>query len=172
MKDNVAIKEPESKVELKEGLKRLDLKTRHLFDMVVHLNTPVVVGETPKGNRQILLGEGGEFKGDRLEGVILPHGADWFLIRKDGVGELDVRVVLQTKDGSLIYMNSTGFLHYPKEKARCVLSGSASPEEYYLREKTVFETSADNYQWLNSIVVVGTGWYQPGAVGMSLYEIQ
>ena len=154
------------------ALKTIPLKTRHLFDMVVYLNEPLQIGRVPKGNRQILLGEGGEFKGDRLEGIVLPHGADWFLVRDDGVGELDVRVVLQTKDNARIYMSSTGYLHYPREKAKRVLSGAASPEEYYLREKTVFETSADKYGWLNSIVVVGTGWYKPGSVGMSIYELE
>lgn len=158
--------------DLKTSLRTLELSTEHLFDMVVKLETPVVVGDTPKGNRQILVGEGGEFQGKRMQGVILPNGADWFLIRSDGVGELDVRVILQTIDNEKIYMNSTGFLHYPREKAKEVLSGKARPEDYYLREKTVFETSSEKYGWLNSIVAVGTGWYQPGRVGMSIYEIK
>lgn len=161
-----------AKDELNHSLKTLDLMTEHLFDMVVNLRSPLVVGNTPKGNRQILVGEGGEFQGKRLQGIILPHGADWFLIRPDGVGELDVRVLLQTTDNEKIYMNSTGFLHYPREAAKKVLSGKAEPSEYYLREKTVFETGSEKYSWLNSIVAVGTGWYQPGKVGMSIYEIK
>lgn len=163
---NSGVEEPMS------SLRTLDLKTEHLFDMVVILQTPIVVGATPKGNRQILVGEGGEFQGKRIQGIILPNGADWFLVRADGVGELDVRVVLQTHDNEKIYMSSTGFLHYPLDKAKKVLSGKAKAEEYYLREKTVFETSAKKYDWLNSIVAVGTGWYQPGKVGMSIYEIK
>jgi len=150
----------------------LPLQTRHLFDMVVYLRDPLQLGQVPKGNRQILLGEGGEFRGEQMEGVVLPHGADWFLIRNDGVGELDVRVVLQTRDNARIYMKSTGYLHYPKEKAKSVLSGTASPSDYYLREQTAFETSATKYAWLNAIVAVGTGWYKPGSVGMSIYELK
>lgn len=153
-------------------LKTLDLETRHIFDMMVHLQAPLDVGGTPKGNRQILIGDRGVFRGERLEGTILPNGADWFLVRPDGVGELDVRVVLRTEDDELIYMRSEGFLKYSSEMAKAVLSGTADPADYYFRERTVFETGSQKYGWLNSIVAVGTGWYQPGMVGMSIYEIE
>lgn len=155
-----------------EFLKTLDLETEHLFDMMVHLQEPLDIGGTPKGNRQILIGDRGVFKGARLEGAILPNGADWFLVRPDGIGELDVRVVLRSNDDELIYMRSEGFLKYSREMARAVLSGTAKPEDYYFRERTVFETGSEKYGWLNSIVAVGTGWYQPGMVGMSIYEIK
>lgn len=153
-------------------LKTLDLETTHLFDMMVHLQDPLDVGATPKGSRQILIGDRGVFKGERLEGIILPNGADWFLVRPDGVGELDVRVVLRTDDEELIYMRSEGFLKYTREMAKTVLSGTADPSDYYFRERTVFETGSEKYNWLNSIVAIGTGWYQPGMVGMSIYEIR
>jgi uncharacterized protein DUF3237 len=153
-------------------LKTLDLETQHVFDMMVHLQIPLDVGSTPKGNRQILIGDHGVFKGGRLEGRILPNGADWFLVRPDGVGELDVRLVLRTDDEELIYMRSKGFLKYSREMAKAVLSGTAEPSDYYFRERTVFETGSEKYGWLNSVVAVGTGWYRPGMVGMSIYEIR
>jgi hypothetical protein len=156
----------------KDPLKTLALASEHLFDMVVYLEQPMDVGNTPKGNRQVLLGSGGKFEGTRLKGEILPNGADWYLTRPDGVGELDVRVTLRTDDGELIYMQSKGFLRYAREVARRVLSGTADPDEYYLRESTTFETGSSRYQWLNSIVAVGVGWYGPSMVGMSIYEVK
>ena len=153
-------------------LRTLELRTEHLFDMIVELQQPLVIGDTPKGNRQILLGNGGIFTGTRLRGDILPGGADWYLTRPDGVGELDVRVTLRTHDHATIYMRSEGFLHYPRKLAREVLSGNADPDDYYLRERTRFETAADSYGWLNSIIGIGVGWYEPGSVGMSIYEIK
>lgn len=153
-------------------LKTLDLETAHLFDMMVHLNEPIDVGATPKGNRQILVGNEGCFEGERLKGTILPNGADWFLVRPDGIGELDVRVVLQTHDCELIYMQSQGFLKFDPKITKAVFSGTADPSDYYFRERTIFETGSENYGWLNSVVAVGTGWYKPGMVGMSIYEIK
>ncbi len=153
-------------------LKTQALVTEHLFDMAIEIRAPLEVGNIPKGNRQILLGDGGEFKGQRMSGEVMPYGADWFLIRSDGVGELDVRVTLKTDGGELIYMQSGGFLSYSREMAKSVFSGTADPSDYYFRERTIFETAADKFNWLNSIVAVGTGWYQPGMVGMSIYEIK
>ena len=151
--------------------RRLALDAKHLFDMVVYLEQPLNLGNIPGGNRQILIGTGGEFSGERLKGRILPHGADWYLTRPDGVGELDVRVTLETDDGELIYMQSQGFLRYAREVAKRVLTGVAEPDEYYLREATRFETASERYGFLNSIVAVGIGWYGAGMVGMSIYEI-
>lgn len=162
----------ESTKEPSSPVKRLGLDTLHLFDMVVHLEKPLNLGNIPKGNRQILIDTGGEFAGERLNGEVLPNGADWYLTRPDGVGELDVRVTLRTDDGELIYMQSKGYLRYAREAAKRVLSGVAEPHEYYLREATTFETASERYGFLNSIVAVGVGWYGPGMVGMSIYEIK
>ena len=161
----------ESAASNETSLKTLALTTRHLFDMVVNLEAPQIVGATPKGNRQILVGKGGAFKGERLSGEILPYGADWYLTRPDGVGELDVRVTLKTADGALIYMRSEGLLKFSREVAKKVLSGAAEPSEYYLRERTLFETGSETYGWLNAIIGIGTGWYVKDQVGMSIYEI-
>lgn len=152
-------------------LRTLSLEIRHLFNMVVDLESPTIVGDTPKGNRQILIGTGGRFQGDRLSGVIRPWGADWYLTRPDGVGELDVRVTLETDDGALIYMRSEGLLKFSREMAKEVLSGKADPADYYLRERSLFETGSDAYAWLNSIIGIGTGWYAGNQVGMSIYEV-
>lgn len=152
--------------------RRLQLHCQHLFDTAVPVLEPLQLGDIPKGNRRIRVGQEGEFNGDRLSGKILPGGTNWFLTRPDGVGELEVRLNLQADDGQLIYMHSEGFLHYPAELAKQVLSGQADASEYYLRERTVFETAAQQYYWLNSIIAVGVGWYQPGLVGMSIYEVK
>jgi len=161
----------ETEVKTGSPLRTLSLSTRHLFDMVVDLDVPLIIGDTPKGNRQILVGTGGEFRGDRLAGRILPHGADWYLTRPDGVGELDVRVTLEAENGALIYMRSEGFLKFEREMAKRVLSGVADPSEYYFRERTLFETESELHLWLNSIIGIGTGWYVKNQVGMSIYEI-
>jgi len=133
---------------------------------------PLEVGDIPKGTRRIRVAKAGEFSGSRLSGKVLSGGTNWFLVRPDGVGELEVRLNLRTVDGALIHMRSEGLLRYPAALAKRVLTGTADPSEYYLRERTVFETAAEQYYWLNSIIAVGVGWYQAGQVGMSIYEIE
>jgi hypothetical protein len=148
------------------------LELEHLFDMTVFLAEPLDLGKTPRGIRQILAGTGGHFEGERLRGEILPGGTDWFLIRPDDVGELDVRMTLETDDGALIYVQSKGFFNFEPAGKKRVFSGSANPSEYYLRERTLLETGSERYAWLNSIVAVGSGWYVPGEVGMSVYALR
>src|SRR3990172_12725545 len=62
-----------------------------LCEMTAQLEPPQMVGQTPQGNRQIFYVQSGTFTGPRLKGDVLPGGGDWFLVRPDGVGELDVR---------------------------------------------------------------------------------
>ena len=66
------------------------------------------LGDTPLGRRRIIGITGGSFAGARLSGRVLPGGADWQLIRADGVAFLDARYTLETADGALIYVNNKG----------------------------------------------------------------
>ena len=39
----------------------------------------------------------------------MPGGADWVILRSDGVMEIDVRITLETHYGALIYLAYTVF---------------------------------------------------------------
>src|SRR5258708_13987418 len=81
-----------------------------LYEISAYLESPMAIGENPHGNRQIAPVAGGSFEGPRLQGKVLPGGADWLLIRPDGVSEIDVRATLQPDDGALIYVTNRGYL--------------------------------------------------------------
>lgn len=57
----------------------------------ITLDEPRDLGDTPRGRRRIVGITGGRFSGERLSGRVLPGGADWQLIRADGVADLDAR---------------------------------------------------------------------------------
>ena len=88
---------------------------QHLYDMTVQLEPPQMIGQTPQGNRQIFYVRSGTFEGPRLKGELLPGGGDWFLLRPDNVGELDVRATLKTHDGALIYATYRGIFSASQE---------------------------------------------------------
>ena len=119
-------------------------------------------GATPFGVRHIdLLGEG-TFEGPRLRGAVLPGGIDQKLIRADGAMTPNVRLVLETDDGALIYMAYTGIRHGSPDVMRRIADGeTVDPSEYYLRNTPYFETAADKYDWLNRTVTVGNGATKP-----------
>ena len=138
----------------------------------ITLDAPLELGETPLGRRRVIPITGGRFLGERLSGTILPGGADWQVIRRDGVAHLDARYTLQTDDGALIYVRNEGYRHGPAEVIARVAAGEAvDPALYYMRTTPWFETGDARYAWLNRVVCVGTGARRPAAVELEFFEV-
>ncbi len=144
-----------------------------LMRVTVALEPARELGDTPLGRRRIIGITGGSFSGPRLAGRILPGGADWQLIRGDGVAFLDARYTLETSDGALIYVNNRGYRHGPKEVLERLARGEdVDPALYYMRATPWFETAAPAYAWLNRIVCVASGARRPLAVELDVYEVK
>lgn len=150
----------------------LELRHEFLCEIVGDLGDPQAIGDTPYGVRVIFPITGGTVQGPRINGEALPFGADWIMLRKDGVGELDVRATIRTEDGALIYVAYRGLLKVaPEVMARVRAGEEVDPGEYYFRTTPVFETGAPQYAWLNQIVAVGVGMTRPGQVRYKVYQI-
>jgi len=131
------------------------------------------LGDSPLGRRRIIPITGGTFRGERLSGRVLPGGADWQVIRSDGVAELDARYTLETEDKALIYVRNFGYRHGPAEVIKRLAAGEpVDPALYYMRTTPRFETGAERYQWLNRIICVGTGARRASAVELDFYEVK
>lgn len=129
------------------------------------------VGAVPAGTRAIAPVSGGVFEGRRLRGRVL-GGADWTLLRSDGVLELDLRLALQTDDGALIAMTSFGYRHGPSEVIAALARGeTVDPASYYFRTTPRFETAAPAYAFLNRILTVASGDRRPTGPIYSIDEI-
>jgi hypothetical protein len=150
----------------------LEPSLRLLYTSTVEVGPPVIVGGTPYGERRIIPIKGGSFAGPRLSGKVLPGGADWQVIRTDGVAELEARYSLETDDGALIYVLNQGIRSGPKEVMERLARGEkVSPSEYYFRTRPVFETGAPKYQWLHGLVTVATGERLADQVIITVYEV-
>jgi uncharacterized protein DUF3237 len=149
------------------------IKTEFLCKIVVTLEPARELGDTPLGRRRIIGITGGEFAGPKLAGRVLPGGADWQLIRADGVAYLDARYTLETSDGALIYVNNKGYRHGPKEViGRLARGEDVDPALYYMRATPWFETSAPKYEWLNRTICVATGARRATAVELEMFELK
>lgn len=150
----------------------LELKSEFLFTLTCTVRRLLDVGATPFGTRNIdLLGEG-TFEGPRLRGKVLPGGIDQKLIRPDGAMTPNVRLVLETDDGALIYMAYTGIRHGAPDVMRRIAEGEVvDPSEYYLRNTPYFEVANAKYDWLNRIVAVGIGRRMPDHAEYDVFEI-
>jgi uncharacterized protein DUF3237 len=130
------------------------LKSEFLMDIILDVAAPQILG-----TRRIVPVTGGTFEGPKLKGIALGGGADWILVRPDGVSELNVRVTLRTDDDQLIYLTYRGLLFTPKGG------------EQYWRTTPIFETGAAKYDWLTKIIAVGVGKTVPGKAAYSIYQI-
>jgi hypothetical protein len=150
----------------------MPLRSEFFFTLTAQASPPQNVGPSPVGNRRIIPIAGGTFEGPKLRGNVLVGGADWMLVRPDGVAQIDVRVTLQTDDGDLIFMRYGGFAHGPKEVMERLGRGEAvDPTAYYLRVTPLFETASQKYGWVNRIVTVGIGQRLPDGLIYDVYEI-
>src|SRR5688500_6809750 len=87
-----------------------ELQSEDLFTMWAENGTPQRIGDTPSGRRVISPVTGGHFEGPAMSGVVLPGGADWLLVRKDGTFQLDVRATMKTHDDHLLFFAHRGLI--------------------------------------------------------------
>ena len=90
---------------------------------------PHVFGPLPGGGRQGFTPPiGGTISGPRLTGSVVPHsGADYALVRDDGVIELDAHYLLRADDGTFIYIRNKGYIIPGGEGAAANAQGLPSP---------------------------------------------
>jgi Protein of unknown function (DUF3237) len=138
----------------------------------VELAEILQLGQTPYGDRRIIHITGGRFEG-RLSGRIVPGGADWQLMRPDGVADLEARYTLETGAGERVLVRSEGLRHGPPEVIAALARGEAvDPAHYYFRTALRFETSAPALAFLNKLIAIGRGIREPRAVLLEVFEVR
>ena len=143
-----------------------------VFAANVTVDAPLDLGDVAKGGRRIVPINGGDFSGPRMRGEVLPGGADWQVLRGDGVAELEARYTLRTDDGALIYVRNHGLRHGPPEVIAALAAGQpVDPARYYFRGATFFETSAARYAWLTKHIIVCTGEREPATVKLKFFQV-
>jgi|MudIll2142460700_1097286.scaffolds.fasta_scaffold314499_1 hypothetical protein len=125
------------------------------------------------GKRRIIPITGGTFEGPGIKGKILNNGADWQIVRKDGVAVIDTRYLLQTDDGELVYLQTKGYRYGPPEILAKLSAGeSVDPSLYYFRVTMQFETSAAKYDYLNRAIGIAFAMRLKDAVVYDAYLIK
>ena len=123
---------------------------RHVCDIDVSVGPIRDLGPTPHGRRRIIPILGGTVKGARLQGEVVPGGADWQYVRADGVLELEARYSIKASDGAEIAVTNRGMRRAPPEIMDRLSRGEAvDPALVYFRTAPVFEAPAGPHDWLN-----------------------
>lgn len=143
-----------------------------VFEARVAVGPPQDLGDVGKGGRRIVPITGGEFSGPQMRGEVLPGGADWQVLRSDGVAELEARYTLRTTDGALIYVRNHALRHGPPDVMAALAAGhSVGPGSYYFRGATFFETGSSPYAWITRDIIVCTGAREQARVLVRFYKL-
>jgi hypothetical protein len=138
----------------------------------VDVGAPITIGETGTGLRRVIPILGGTVEGPRLSGRVLPAGADFQVLRPDGVMELEAKYVIEATDGALIYVVNRGLRHGPAEAVEKLMRGEAvDPNLIYFRAAPSFETAAPEYKWMMQSLFVCAGTRLPMQVLLAVYAI-
>ncbi|MCE8009857.1 DUF3237 domain-containing protein [Aestuariivita sp.] len=144
----------------------------HVCDLIVDLDPAMPLGPGRAGERRIIPITGGTVTGPRLNGRILPLGADWQTLWPSGVAELDTRYALHTGDGAVIEVINYGYRHGPHDVIAALARGEdVAPDRYYMRTQARLETGDARYEWVNRTLFLGTGQRHAAQVVISLYAI-
>ena len=144
-----------------------------IFTIHAELEGITSLGQTPYGERRMIGILGGTVRGAKLAGRILPGGADWQIIRRDGAADIKARYTIETDAGALIMVNSEGLRHGPPEVIEKLARGeNVDPRHYYFRTVMRFETAAPAVDWLNRILAIAKGQREPRAVRLDVYEVE
>jgi hypothetical protein len=135
-----------------------------LANATITLASAFVVPRTPSGTRMIAEVEDFVYEGERLKGRMKGRAAaDWMTLSPELVGTLDVRGLLETHDGALVYSWYHGRLDLSKPV------GSAP-----IYAAPLYETGDERYTWLNTVQAVGKGTLAEDARTLTyeLYELR
>ena len=142
------------------------------FEVRAEVGAALAVGTTPRGHRRIIPITGGSIQGSGLNGRILPGGADWQIVRPDGVVELHARYTAEIHSGVFLYIENKGIRRAtPEITARLNAGESIDESLYYFRTVPQFECASPSHAWLMESVFVGTGRRNPHNVQVRFWKV-
>ena len=137
------------------------LQAEFVFEVRAELSPAIVNGETSDGRRLAIPITGGDFTGENIRGDVLAGGADYQLVRPDGVTEVHAVYMIRTDDGALINVVNDGIIVPPA-------SQGGAP---YIRTTPKFTAPVGKYDWLNKNVFLSNLVVKPERPGMVFVQI-
>ena len=138
-------------------------RLEHVFDVRIDFKDrwiwgPIHPGGPSHAYTSVLRGV---VEGPRLNGKVVDvSGADWPVVRADGVVELNAHYMLEADDGAKIYIRNLGYVYGPRGA-----EGARPERPGYFRCTPYFRAPDGPHEWLNRTVIVGGGERHPDPAG-------
>jgi Protein of unknown function (DUF3237) len=148
---------------------------QHVLDLTVHVASPIeagnVVGLNSRGKRRIIPITGGTVTG-KVNGKVLPGGADFQIVVSDTTADLDARYMIELENGEHIFVQNRALRRgSATDIAKLIRGEPVAPEAIYFRCVPVFEVSSPALEWLTQSIFVGTGARFPDRVQISIFRL-
>jgi Protein of unknown function (DUF3237) len=142
------------------------------FEITAQIGVPLTGGAGRLGQRRIIPITGGTVQGPRLNGRVLPGGADYELVRPDGNSRLEAHYGIEAEDGTPIYIVNRGLYVAPASvTARLDAGEDVPPTDYYLRAAPVFDAPDGPHGWLSDHLFVSACRFTPDAVTIKVFLV-
>lgn len=123
-----------------------------------------IIGQAPQGQRGSgHLGEGFS-RGPKLAGIVLTGGADWWVLRRDGIMEVDAKFMFRTNDGATIQVAYTGVVDFGPDGYERALAGKLAEAPIRSRVAPRLAAADSRYEWVNRSQFVAFGEIDYAAV--------
>jgi hypothetical protein len=148
---------------------------QHVMDLTVYVTAPIeagtVVGLNSRGRRRIIPVTGGKVSG-KVNGNILPGGADFQMVVSETTADLDARYMIELDNGEHIFVQNRALRRgSATDIAKLVRGEHVAPEAIYFRSVPTFEVSSPALEWLTQSIFVGTGARFPDRVQLSIFRV-
>lgn len=148
------------------------IETKYAFTLTVRIADVTTAGDIGHGIRRIIPIIGGEVRGEKVNGKVLPFGADFQIIRPNELIELEAKYAFETDDGAVVYVENRGMRFGPVELLQKLKRGEpVDPKLIYFRTVPKFETGAENYRWLMEHVFVGSAARHADRVVIDVHQV-
>jgi len=130
----------------------------------IELAAPFFLPDTPLGTRVIAECRSFDMAGERINAHLKgAAAADWLTLDARVQGTLDVRTLVETDDGALVFVSYRGRIDL-----------SAGPDVATSFAAPLFDTGDERYLWLNRIQAVAKGTLSDGGATLvyDMYEVR
>jgi hypothetical protein len=113
---------------------------------------------------------GGTAKGPRLDAHVVDDGGELMVIRPDGVLDLDSRMMLRAKDGTMIYWRARGTIVAGVDAARLFFD-TGELHASTLQLSPYFDTPKGPHDWMTRSLFVALGAIGSGSADIDVFQV-
>ena len=151
---------------------RVSPRLEFALELRVSIGPVFELGWGAFGLRRTVPITGGTFRGPGISGRVLPGGADWQFVDRDGLTLVDSHYVIETADAVRIEVTNPGIRNGAQDVLDRIAAGEpVAPSQYYFRTTPRFYPPDGKYDWLKKSIFLGDAERHPELVILRVWRV-